>query len=69
LAAWIITAFPLIVLWYAKGGGRGFSSDTSDAWRMFIFDIIPGLTAGYLIFGLCLLDIILKAKKNDDVNP
>jgi hypothetical protein len=69
LTAWIITSFSLMVLWYAKGGGHGLSSDTSHSWRMFIFEIIPGLTSGYLLFGLFLLDIILNAKKSENVNP
>jgi hypothetical protein len=63
--AWIITTFPLIIMWYAKGEGHGFSHDSADAWRMFIFDIIPGLTSGYLVFGLILLDNTLKSKKSD----
>jgi len=67
LSAWVITGFSLMILWYVKGGGRGLSPDTSESWRLFIFNIIPGLTAGYLIFGLCLLDIVRKTKKTDEV--
>ena len=68
LVAWIITGFSLIVLWYLKGGGRGFAPAVADAWRFFIFEVIPAFTAGYLIFGLCLLNAILKAKKSEECN-
>jgi hypothetical protein len=64
--AWIITTFPLIVMWYAKGGAHGLAPDVSDSWHMFIFDIIPGLTSGYLLAGLFLLSYILKSKKTDE---
>jgi len=66
---WIITTFPIIVLWYAKGGGHAFAPDVSNAWHMYIFDIIPGLTSGYLLFGLCVLNLILKSKSSSDETP
>jgi hypothetical protein len=65
-AAWVITTFSTIVLWYAKGGGRGLAPDVSGVLRTFIFYVIPGLSSGYLLFGLCLLRFILESKKSDD---
>jgi hypothetical protein len=47
-----------------KGGLAG--SDTSTVWHLFVFDIIPGFTAGYLLFGLCLLNVIVKTKKAEE---
>ena len=68
LAAWVITGFSLMVCWHLKGGGHGWPPAIADAWRIFIFDFIPALTSGYLVFGLCLLNIILKAKKSEEGN-
>jgi hypothetical protein len=65
-AIWVVTTFSQIVLWYAKGGAHGLAHDVSDVWHMFIFDIIPGLTSGYLLCGLFLLNYILKSKKTDE---
>jgi hypothetical protein len=65
-AAWVITTFSSIVLWYAKGGGHGLAPDISDTWRFFIFDVIPGFTSVYLLCGLFLLNCILKSKKSDE---
>jgi hypothetical protein len=67
-AAWVLTTFSSIVLWYAKDGGHGMAPDVSDSWHMFIFEIIPGLTSGYLFCELFLLDYILKSKKSDEEN-
>ena len=66
LIIWVITTFSQIVLWYAKGGGKGFSPDVSDIWQTFVFYIIPALTSGYLLCGLRLLNWILKSKKSEE---
>ncbi len=66
LASWVITTFPLMVMWYIKGSGHGWNPDVSDTWRMFIFAIIPGVTSGYLLFGLFLWSYLLKSKKSDN---
>ena len=68
LVTWVVTTFSLIVLWYAQGAGHGWSSEKLDIWRMFIFDIIPGLTSGYLMFGLIFLNNVLKSKKSDEAS-
>jgi len=65
-AAWLMTTFSLMIMWYSKGGAHGLAPDVSDCWHMFIFDIIPGYTSGYLLAGLFLLDYILKSKKTDE---
>jgi hypothetical protein len=62
--AWIVTSFALIVLWYVKGGLP--DSQTSTVWHMFVFDIIPGYTSGYLLFGLFLLNFIMKTKTTNE---
>ena len=67
--AWVITTFSLMVLWYAKGEGHGLPPEASDSWRLFIFNAIPSLTAGYLIIARCLLDLIFKAKKSEEIAP
>jgi hypothetical protein len=64
-AMWVITTFSFIVFWYVKGGAHGLSPDVADCWHMFIFDIIPALTAGYLLSGLFLLNYIFKSKKGE----
>jgi hypothetical protein len=67
--AWIITTFPLIVMWYAKGGltSHGLTvADKAMVGHMFVFDIIPTYASGYLIFALCLLNFILKSKRSGD---
>ena len=33
---------------------------------MFVFDIIPGYTSGYLLFGLFLLNFIMKTKTTNE---
>jgi hypothetical protein len=67
-AAWLMTTFSSMILWYSKGDAHGLAPDVSDSWHMFIFDIIPGLTSGYLLAGLCLWNYILKSKKTDEKN-
>jgi hypothetical protein len=60
---WVFSTFALIVFWYMKDSGRGLATQTAEVWRMFTFNVMPGLAAGYALCGLTLLDIIVKAKK------
>jgi uncharacterized membrane protein YdcZ (DUF606 family) len=62
--AWIVTSFALIVLWYVKG--NSVNSDAFMVWHMFVFEIIPGYTSGYLLFGLFLLNFIMKTKTTNE---
>lgn len=66
IIAWVSTSFSLIALWYFKGGLG--DKQSSWIWKMFIFDIIPAFTSGYLLVGLYIWNIIEKIKNTEAGN-
>ena len=68
---WVVGSFVLMVIWYAKGGvsvptSRPVSISEYQAlvgWlKAMVFNIIPGIAAGYLVIALMVLDLIVKTK-------
>jgi hypothetical protein len=58
--AWMVTTFGLIILWHVKGGPA--DARLSGIWQIFVFQVIPAFSSGYLIFGLLIINFLAKTK-------
>lgn len=61
LLTWFATTFGLIIFVHLKE-----ASVLDDQSRGFIYRVVPGLTAGYLLIGFLILRYVHKAKQDGD---
>ena|SRR5260221_8157235 len=80
LFAWLVTTFNMMILYYAKDAEGWLHTpnthngtvsvelyqSAADMVDILIFNVILGLTCGYLLIGLIIFRQIAKAKKEDE---
>jgi hypothetical protein len=77
LVFWAVATFPVMILYHFKGGLANPGAQTVPIYvyrsavefsEGLFYRVIPSLTFGYLLFGLLVLRLVARAKKDDAHN-